>query len=216
MRGEEIARLVGHLSNLVILDIGCNDGEHTQMFLDVFKSAQVFCFEPDPRAQKRFLQRVADERVQLFRTALGSTDGVAQFHQSHGWPSSDHARYMPDGWDLSGSLLNPLHHLSVHPWCTFDAQITVPVCRLDTWSATHIPHKRIDFIWADVQGAEGELIAGGLRTLGRTRFFYTEYSNQMLYAGQPSLDQLCAMLPNFELIAIDANDVLFRNIQCEN
>ncbi|MEN9248224.1 MAG: hypothetical protein Q6L50_08560 [Gloeomargarita sp. GMQP_bins_120] len=37
-----------------------------------------------------------------------------------------------------------------------------------------------DFIWADVQGAEVDLIQGGLQALANTRYFYTEYANTEL------------------------------------
>ena len=79
----------------------------------------------------------------------------------------------------------------------------------------------VDFIWADVQGAEADLVLGGRETLKRTRFFYTEYSNRELYEGQADLGQLLAMLPDFELVHRYQGevhqyqgDVLLRAIGC--
>ena len=43
--------------------------------------------------------------------------------------------------------------------------------------------RAIDLIWADVQGAEADLIEGGTEALRRTRYFYTEYNNQELIRG---------------------------------
>lgn len=62
-----------------------------------------------------------------------------------------------------------------------------------------------------MQGAEGDLIAGGSETLARTRYFYTEYSNDEMYEGQPSLAQLVDMLPNFCIFRRYQWDVLFEN-----
>ena len=72
--------------------------------------------------------------------------------------------------------------------------------KLDTWvKENEIP--LIDFIWADVQGAERELIEGGKETLNKkTRYFYTEFSNEELYEDQPTLDEICRLLPNFKII----------------
>ena len=50
-----------------------------------------------------------------------------------------------------------------------------------------------------MQGAEGDMIAGGQATLARTRYLYTEYSNEEIYEGEPTLETLLAMLPNFQL-----------------
>ena len=100
--------------------------------------------------------------------------------------------------------------MQVWPWCKFDSKITVPVSRLDTWAREHLDDG-IDFIWADVQGAEGDLVAGGIATLAKTRYFYTEYSNEEWYEGQPTLLQLCRDLNNFVIVYRFTTDVLFRN-----
>jgi FkbM family methyltransferase len=207
---EQIRQLVGR-NDPIILDVGCNDGEHTQMFLDLFPSATVFCFEPDPRAVQRFRMKVTDPRATLFEMALGAwNEDHAAFHQSGGWPTAEARKRLPDGWDLSGSLHVPARHLSVHTWCTFEQRIEVVERRLDTWAVEHDIWDA-DFIWADVQGAEGDLVRGGLNLLTRTRFFYVEYSDRELYEAQPTLAQLAAMLPHFEVVHAWAEDVLFRN-----
>jgi hypothetical protein len=69
----------------------------------------------------------------------------------------------------------------------------------------------IDFIWADVQGAEVDLINGGRATLSNTRYFYTEYSNRELYAGHIDLKTLLKSLPEFEVVHRYETDMLLRN-----
>ena len=183
----------------VILDIGCNDGTHTLMFLGLFPQARVYAFEPDARARRRFEAAVRDARARLFATAVGAIDGVADFYPSDGAPSAEWAARLPEGWDLSGSIRKPKQHLDIHPWCRFGETTRVAVTRLDTWARAQGVGE-VDFIWADVQGAEEDLIEGGRETLGRTRYFYTEYSDRELYAGQANLARLLAMLPGFELV----------------
>jgi hypothetical protein len=82
--------------------------------------------------------------------------------------------------------------------------------KLDSWNRQQ-NLERFDFIWADVQGAEGDLVDGGLETLSKTRFFYTEYSNREWYEDQVTLAQLTAKLPHFEIIGQTGRDVLLRN-----
>ena len=81
---------------------------------------------------------------------------------------------------------------------------------LDAWSAKHAPGP-IDFIWADMQGAEATLATGGAKTLARTRYLYCEYSDQELYEGEPTLAQLLDLLPDFEVVYRLPGDVMLRN-----
>ena len=92
----------------------------------------------------------------------------------------------------------------------FDQQIEVPIVRLDDWAEEH-GITSVDFIWADVQGAESDLIDGASRILASTRYFYTEYSNSEWYEGQITLQGLVEKLPDFELLRRYPMDVLFRS-----
>ena len=194
----------------VILEIGCNDGLHTREFLRLFPRATVFAFEPDPRARERFAAAVNDPRVRLFDLAVSDVDGEIDFHMSNGAPTAECAAVLPKGWDYSGSIRKPTGHLDAHPWCTFDQTIKVKTQTLDGWCQQYgVNH--VDFIWADVQGAEGDLVSGGRRALANTRFFYTEYSDWPLYEGQIDLRTLLALLPDFTVVDRFAGDVLLKN-----
>ena len=63
-----------------------------------------------------------------------------------------------------------------------------------------------------MQGAEGDMIAGGQATLARTRYLYTEYSNEEIYEGEPTLEALLAMLPKFSVVKRYPSDVLLKNM----
>jgi FkbM family methyltransferase len=197
----------------LIVEIGANDGSHTLEFLKLFPRARIFAFEPDQRAFTKLKANVVNRGVVLYNVAVGAKDGEAQFHVSSGLPPNSPPRLQEQyaqGWDQSGSLRAPKTHATIWPWCKFEQTIVVPVKRLDSWSREN-GVERIDFIWADVQGAEGDLIEGGHETLAKTRFFYTEYSNDEWYEGQPNLNQLMTLLPNFSVLQRYSMDVLFKN-----
>lgn len=203
---QAIAALV-RMPDPTILEIGCNDGSDTLRFLNAMPAAKLYCFEPDPRAIARFKTKLgaALPRVRLFEGALSDRGGQIEFHVSDG-PSPDSQA----GWDLSGSIRRPKNHVVYDPAVRFEKTIPVNTCRLDDWCAEH-GIEEIDFIWMDVQGAEGDVISGATRILKRTRFLYTEYSNNELYEGQPSLTQILAALPAFEVRARYPYDVLLEN-----
>lgn len=204
LQPERIRELIRSESPL-ILDIGCNDGEHTQMFLDLFPYARVYAFEPEPIAIDLFRRRVLDtQRATLITKVVGNVDGDVEFHQSDGRPTPGWPGLT---WHYSGSTRRPKNHLRRYPWCRFDRKITVRSVRLDSLTFD----RTIDFIWADVQGAEADLILGGLETLKQTRFLYTEFSNEELYEGQPTLKQITTCLPDFDVVEVFDDDVLLKN-----
>ena len=208
--GDELVRLIGR-PDPVILDIGCNDGSQSNWFLELFAGARVYAFEPDPRAAKAFRGKVRSERAKLFELAIAASDGQTEFYASDGVPDPALAGNYPEGWHQSGSIRRPArHHLEQYPWCKFERTFPVQTRRLDGWCADEGVGD-IDLIWADVQGAEGDLIEGGRRTLARTRYFYTEYANQELYEGQIPLAELLSMLKDFEVVHRYGWDVLLRN-----
>jgi FkbM family methyltransferase len=201
-----------------VLEVGAHHGTHTATFLEAFPQAHVHAFEPDPRAADRFRAGVADRRVTLHEMAIGAANGRAEFHVSSGMPpgaTKDVESRYRKGWDQSGSLRAPKRHLERHPWCRFVRTISVEVRTLDAWSRKHAPGT-VDFIWADVQGAEGDLVRGGAETLARTRWFYCEYSADELYEGEPTLAALLDMLPGFEVERLYPSDVLLRNVALTN
>jgi len=208
----ELLRACLDTDSSTILDIGANDGTHSLWFADLFKDCRVYSFEPDPRPIVRFRERLAGrDNVELFELALSSRTGEMQFFPSTGARPGEDTEVMPEGWDMSGSTRRPTGHLEAHPWVKFRDPVTVPVERLDDWAARH-GVDRVDFMWMDVQGAEGDVIAGGRRVLANTRFVYTEYSERELYEGQLLLPELRKQLAGFEVLAIYRNDLLLRNL----
>jgi 2-O-methyltransferase len=205
---DRIVSLVGR-SNATILEIGANDGHDTAKLLKCFPYGIIFAFEPDPRAIEKFKSRITSERVFLTQKAVGLQSGRATFWQSSGSPEGSE-QHWPAGWDMSGSIKKPTGHLEAHPWCKFETRIDVDMVTLDEWSRQN-SIRLVDFVWADVQGAEEDLIKGGIETLSNTRFVYTEYSNVELYENEINLDQIMTLLPFFEIVENFGTDVLLRN-----
>jgi len=203
----EIRRLVER-DNPVVLEVGCHEGSDSVRFLETFPGIRLHCFECDPRPIARFRAHIHDPRCTLNEAAVSNVDGVTMLHQSGGSPGPTH----PAEWDYSSSILMPTGHLENVPYCTFETRVEVRTVRLDTWLCQNPDIKMIDFIWADVQGAEHLLIEGGRKVLAQTRFFYTEFSNRPLYAGQIPLAKIQSLLPDFELFGIyEGWNALFVN-----
>jgi 2-O-methyltransferase len=206
MSARDIRQCVGK-EDPIIVEVGANCGQTTVEMLKEMPRATIYAFEPDPRAIEKFRAAVKHPNVHLFECAIGAVNGSVEFNQSSGGES------LPDytqGWDQSGSIRRPRSHLEVWPWVKFEKKITVPIMTLDAWSDQH-RIARADFIWADVQGAESDLVEGAARFLRSSRYFYTEYSDEEWYEGQISLAGLIEKLPDFDLVMRYQMDALFQN-----
>jgi FkbM family methyltransferase len=206
LQATDIRRCVGK-EDPTIIEVGANCGQTTIEMLKAMPRATIHAFEPDPRAIAKFRAAVTHPNVYLYECAIGAANGTVDFHQSSG---GEHLPDYTQGWDQSGSIRRPKSHIKVWPWVKFEQQLTVPIMTLDAWSELHQIAKA-DFIWADVQGAESDLVEGATRFLRSSRYFYTEYSNEEWYEDQITLAGLIEKLPDFELIMRYQMDALFQN-----
>jgi len=177
------------------LELGSHCGIDTSWMAEI-PGVRIFAVEPDPRNHQ-------PERPNLFvdQAAISDFNGQGLLTLSkEGWGKE---------WTFSSSIKEPLNHLQRYH-VTFGESVPVQMITLDSFCEQH-GIGVIDFILADVQGAEAEMIRGGRKTLARTRYLFTEYSDDQLYRGQPSLSEILAMLPTFRVIELWRDDVLLEN-----
>jgi 2-O-methyltransferase len=177
------------------LELGAHRGSDTAWMAGL-PGVMIHAFEPDPRNQQP-----PRPNVQLHRSAIAEHDGTGFLLLSQqGWGQE---------WTYSSSIMKPKNHLQRYP-VTFDEAVEVPLTSLDTFywqQGSGI----IDFIWADIQGAEGEMVRGGRQALEHTRYLYTEYSDDELYEKQATLKEILELLPNFRVLELWPEDVLLEN-----
>ncbi len=182
---------------VVVLEIGVGRAEDTGRIVDWIigtgKPYRYFAFEPEAKNIPAIVEKVG-AKVTLVNAAVGDTDGWVDFISSGSWP-------------LSGSVKQPKEHLKSYPWIPWQPPIKVPSIRLDTFSAMHSVD-RVDFIWADTQGCEDIVIAGGQNLLKRTHWLYTEFYSTEEYSGQIPLDEIQRRLPGkWERVEIWPGDI---------
>ena len=190
----------------MIVEIGAHYGEDSENFLNMFPSCRLFMFEPDPRCVKVIKRKGLGGT--LIEKAVSDTDGLEMFYPS----KTINGRFNHDG---SGSLLKPKEHLTVFTDVGFDEPVEVPAMRLDTFCMNYAIY-RINFIWMDVQGAEGKVFEGG-RVIFQTgvEYLFTEYDNVELYEGAPTQEKILKILRNYEIVQDypggACGDMLLRN-----
>lgn len=198
-----------------MLEVGSHFGIDTLMINEIVPDCDIICFEPDPRNIKVLESKIKSNKIILEKKAVSDLDGYMDFYLSSGKCEGCNDNFLKENdWSASSSLKRPVIHLRQHPWVSFNKTIKVETIRLDSYEP--IINKIIDFIWMDVQGAEDLVFRGAKKTLERTKFLYTEFSNVELYEKQLSLDKIVEILGNsWEIVEVYANDVLLRNVNYE-
>lgn len=203
MNKQQIKSLVNKQDSFV-LDVGCYDGKDSIELSEILK-CDVHCFEPDPLSQDLFESlHGTNKRLHLHRFALGKENGEINFYQSN------HPQ--------SNSIHPPKRHLNLFPDVVFDEVIKVKSKTLDTWYVQRSESRVIDFIWADLNGAEKDFLLGAMTALTVTRFLYIECAKKELYDGQMHVDNILKILKNhhFEVMAFENWGESFGNVLFKN
>jgi FkbM family methyltransferase len=207
--------IVGSVDNPVIFEFGTCDGQHTNIMCSILKQMnkkfKYHAFEGDPRIIQNFWRNNANHvmDIKLNQSAIGNIDGEVTFNLSGGVESRD--GHFKQEFYGSSSIRKPAKVNTDEGWpdMTFE-ETTVKCYKFDTYY-NEVNPGIIDFIWADIQGAEGDLIDGGGEALSKTRYLYTEYSNVELYEGEIGLEEIMKKLPGWSLVEDYGGDVLLKN-----
>ena len=226
LRPHQIKELLGERDEILIFEVGCADGRDTKQFLKSFgPNFEIYTFDPEPLnilamtalGQKDAVGEsndilITDKRHEFNPFAICDFDGKITFNRSRDTGYSDGGYLSPR---YSGSIKEYNKQINGWPQIVFDEEVVGQAKKLDTFCEEYmIDH--VDFLWMDVQGAEGQVFAGATETLKNTDYIYTEYYNVPMYEGQLNLEEIKSILNNFDLIGdyrytdCDGGDALFR------
>jgi len=211
---DRFIQIVAYSVNPVIFEFGTCDGQHTNVMCSILKQMnkqfKYHAFEGDYRIIPRFweINNNHVNEVILNHAAIGNADGEVTFNLSGGFETRE--GHFKQAFYGSSSIRKPKKTLEYWPDMTFE-ESKVKCYKFDTYY-NQVNPGIIDFIWADIQGAEGDLIDGGQEALSKTRYLYTEYSNDELYEGEIALDEIIKKLPgNWSVVENYGSDVLLKN-----
>jgi FkbM family methyltransferase len=137
----------------VVIDAGANMGFFAIPTSVDYPNCKVYAFEPQPSAYKILEQNIKVNElnnVSVVKLALGNTNEVLEFFEEQGWNA--------------GSGLITTKPIADREGYTY----MVKCVSIDEWvKDNNIP--RIDFIKADIEGAERLMLAGARETLHKFR-----------------------------------------------
>jgi len=201
-----ICDYLNKIQNPVIFEMGVHWGEDTTRLMGYCRTKPTYIgFEPDPRNITRIMSQAYTWPMKLVDGAIAHFDGHGDLFLSDGWHHKSGNRMTGANSLRAPNLVKEIE------WISWDRTIRVKIRRLDTYcKRNNIDH--IDFLWADIQGCEYDLLKGAGKMLDNISMMRLEYSDQELYEGQKGLPEILGLLgEKWEVIAKEETDVLILN-----
>lgn len=176
------------LSPLTAIDIGANVGEWYEDFKRYFPNANVLSVEANPQLEAELKSRNPNSKIMLLGREM--KDGV-EFYIN---PDTDN--------DVGASM-----YREATQWGNNATAINLPMATLDSLK------KRFDWIKMDVQGAELDVLKGGLETLQHAMVVELELSVMKYNEGAPSASNIISWMwaKGFELLDITEHMYIEEN-----
>jgi|LakMenEpi03Aug12_release.lakeMendotaPanAssembly.Ray.scaffolds.fasta_scaffold363170_2 FkbM family methyltransferase len=216
---ERLVDITSTSESPFVIEFGACDGYHTNLMLDIITKNKIdykyHIFEPIesliPHIKNRIFRYINSNplNVRIFNEAISSQTGQFSLYQSGGGKTENGV--VVENYYGSSSIRKP--KLVTEAWSemTF-TEITCNAITFDDYLKREgLENQIIDFIWADIQGAEVDLIKGGVEAFKNVRYFYTEYCESELYEGEINLQGILDLLPDFEIVEDYNGDVLLKN-----
>jgi FkbM family methyltransferase len=166
---------------LGVIEAGAFDGADTEKMSHHWGTANIFSFEPIPELFEKLDQRVkALSNVETFQFALVGNEVESVLINTFSFTDKEHG---------SSSILEPGYHKVVSPSVQFNRKVHVPALTLDKWKKLN-PDSCVDVLWLDLQGAELDVLKGGIELLKSIKLVHVEVSRRPLYEGGVTLNEM--------------------------
>jgi 2-O-methyltransferase len=207
---ERFKEIIAPIQQPTIFEFGACNAVHSRIMLDILqgtnKKYTFHLFEPNPDLLhvivdilKYYLTSNGDN-VRFFNEAISESNGQIPFYKSGG-----------ENYYGSSSTKRPKLVRVEFRDMTFIKKTTNAISLDYHIQRTGLQEQIIDFIWANIQGAESDLIKGGVEAFKKVRYIYLSYMDIEYYQGCANLKQLCDLLPNFEIIEDYQGYALLKN-----
>lgn len=167
----------------VVIDIGANEGDFSEMVLELASDAKVYAVEPHPKTFARLSRRLGDKAT-CFNLALASSPGTAKLFDYSDRDGSSHA-------SLHKSVITDIHKSDVS-----DVEVTVETLG-NLARANGIAD--IFLLKIDAEGAEYDILSGAaedLETGGLSVKYLQVEFNEMNAVSQSFIRDFEALLPD--------------------
>lgn len=169
--------------NPVIIEAGACSGIDTLELSKIWPKSTIHAFEPNPNTYRMLVKQVQGiGNIRTYNVALGDRVEMVDFYVCR----HPHLPIEKDTADPS-SIFPPLRDKM--PDVRFDTVIQVPMLTLDYW-AEMFGVDCVDFIWFDMQGAEGIVLQASPKILKTAQVIQAEFFRENFYENTMLLSDL--------------------------
>ena len=203
----------------IIIDVGAADGSVSAFFSKQFSENPIYSYEPNPaylpslqEKEKRY------SKIKIKTIALSNKQDKMSFFITRNSVSSSLKK-------INSSLLQEQHHPFLTP-LDVEKEISVNTNTLDNEFNDY--KKNVLLIKLDVQGAELDVLKGGINLLKRTKYILTEMQTHQFYEDASPYHKVDDFLREngFKLIDmitsyrhdgiyVDEYDAIYKNLKYE-
>ena len=189
----------GHWPHLrYVVDLGANEGQWANAFLDLISPEKLVMIEPNPVAFARLREKFGGRsNIELHNVAVGEANGVTTLRVTR---------------DSTGASVLPpreeMRELIGSNWAV-ESEVECQLRTLDTLVRS-LPE--ISLLKIDVQGYEKEALSGAVETLGKTKFLLIELNYMPQYVGGSWFAEIHELLTRKHgFVLVDATKPLCLN-----
>ena len=183
--------------NPTIFDVGSNEGESIDFFLNLFENSTIYSFEPEKMSYQKLLKKYGENKtINLFNLALGDKKEELKLKINIKSSTSTFSKINTQSkyYYLKSSILNPNKN------GTFLGEEKAQVEKIDNF----FNEKKINTIHIlkiDTEGFELNVIKGAKNTLQKTKIIIIEFQlNDMYLDYDPKKIENLLMINNFILV----------------
>jgi len=145
------------------IEVGAHSAEFSKSIIEIHKFSHVHAFEANPYVFKKFVTDMPKE-IKYLNLAIANLDGSVDFHFKNLKTLTGESSSI-----LKRNSYSDLNHL-----------VSVKSAKLDTL----FPKKPTNILWIDVEGANKEVLMGGVKLLCNTEAIFIELEHIQIWKNQ--------------------------------
>lgn len=174
---SKIINKIAFYKQPIIFDVGGNEGESIDFFLNLFDNPKIYSFEPEKKSYQKLLNKYGKNKaINLFNFAFGNKKGILKLKLNIKSSTSTLSKINKKSryFNLKSFILNPAKNN------IFIGEEKVNVRKIDDFFSQK-KIKTIHILKIDTEGFEFNVIKGAKKSLKKTKVIIIEFQLNDMY-----------------------------------